>query len=75
MNKLYESEPYLKEFKTKISKIYEEENLIELKETAFYATGGGQPGDTGILIKESKEEIKIIETIKRLITIGQQIII
>ena len=65
MNKLYESEPYLKEFKTKISKIYEEENLIELKETAFYATGGGQPGDTGILIKESKEEIKIIETIKR----------
>ena len=63
MIKLFENNAYLKEFQTKIISIDQENNLIELKNTAFYGKGGGQPGDTGWLDIEMKK-IKVIETIK-----------
>ena len=63
MIKIYENDAYIKEFVTKIAEIKEIEKLIELKETAFYAKGGGQPGDIGVLINNS-QEIKVINTIK-----------
>ena len=63
MIKIYENDAYIKEFVTKIAEIKKIEKLIELKETAFYAKGGGQPGDIGVLINNN-QEIKVINTIK-----------
>ena len=57
---LFINDPYLNEFKSIITKI--ENNYIVLKQTAFYAKSGGQPGDTGKIIIANKE-IKIIDTI------------
>jgi len=37
---------------------------IRLDRTVFYATGGGQPGDTGVLRLGSGEAIPIVDTIK-----------
>ena len=64
MIKLFEENPYKKEFETKIVNLDKENNLIELEDTAFYGKGGGQPGDTGWLFTE-KKNIKVIETLKK----------
>ena len=64
MTKLYENNLYLKEFETIIEDINKEENLIKLKDTAFYGKGGGQPGDTGEIIIND-ERIAVLETIKK----------
>ena len=37
---------------------------IRLDRTVFYPTGGGQPGDTGVLRLASGQEIAVIDTIK-----------
>src|SRR2546421_11000759 len=37
---------------------------IRLDRTVFYPTGGGQPGDTGVLRLPSGQEIAIIDTMK-----------
>ena len=37
---------------------------IELDRTIFYALGGGQPGDTGFLLRENGERIAIADTRK-----------
>jgi misacylated tRNA(Ala) deacylase len=37
---------------------------IELDRTIFYPLGGGQPGDTGVLVRESGERIAIADTRK-----------
>ena len=49
MTNLFEKDPYLKEFESKIINVNQELKTIELENTAFYAKGGGQPGDTGII--------------------------
>lgn len=43
--KLFWEDPYLKEFDAKI--LHLDGNRVVLDRTAFYPTGGGQPGDTG----------------------------
>ncbi len=63
MSNLFEKDAYLKEFESKIININRENKTIELEDTAFYAKGGGQPGDTGIIEIEGKE-IEVIDTIK-----------
>ena len=63
MANLFEKNTYLKEFKTKIINIDKENKTIELEDTAFYAKGGGQPGDIGIIEIEG-EILKVIDTIK-----------
>tara|TARA_B100000700_G_C15023105_1_gene846770 strand:- start:29 stop:742 length:714 start_codon:yes stop_codon:yes gene_type:complete len=63
MIKIFENDAYIKKFKTKIMNINEENKAIELAETAFYAKGGGQPGDIGWIEKNGKI-IKINETYK-----------
>ncbi len=45
--RLYDEDHYLKEFDAKVVSI--DDNLVELDQTAFYAEGGGQHGDTGTL--------------------------
>ena len=41
-----------------------DEDGIELDRTVFYATGGGQPGDVGVLRKADGQEIQIEDTRK-----------
>jgi len=64
MSNLFEKDSYLKEFETKIININKENKTIELEDTAFYAKGGGQPGDTGYIVIES-EQIQVVDTIKK----------
>ncbi|MDH4259052.1 MAG: alanyl-tRNA editing protein [Gammaproteobacteria bacterium] len=40
------------------------DGFIELDRTIFYPLGGGQPGDTGFLVRESGERIVIADTRK-----------
>ena len=63
MSNLFEKNAYLKEFKTKIININKENQTIELEDTAFYAKGGGQPGDIGIIEIEG-EKLEVTDTIK-----------
>jgi misacylated tRNA(Ala) deacylase len=44
---LYQTDAYLKEFKAHVTAA--EGSTVVLDRTAFYATGGGQPHDTGTL--------------------------
>lgn len=52
-NALYMHDSYLKEFEATIASV--NGNLIVLDKTAFYAQGGGQPFDTGVLVKNDQE--------------------
>jgi len=63
MANLFETDAYLKEFQSKIIRINKENKTLELEDTAFYAKGGGQPGDSGI-IEIDGEEIRVTDTIK-----------
>ena len=63
MANLFEKNSYIKEFRTEIIRINKIEKKIKLKDTAFYAKGGGQPGDSGNIIIDNKE-IKVLDTIK-----------
>ncbi len=51
--KLFWEDSYLKEFSAGIVSI--NGDLIELDQTAFYPTGGGEPNDTGKLISNGQE--------------------
>ncbi len=64
MIKLYEENSYTKEFEAKIINIDKEIKVIELEKTAFFGKGGGQPGDSGILVSESGS-VEVIETVKK----------
>ena len=64
MANLFEKDPYIKEFKTKIEKINKEEKYIKLTDTAFYAKSGGQPGDKGEIIVDG-QKIEVLDTIKK----------
>jgi len=72
MIKLFEENSYMQEFETEIIDLDKENNLIELKKTAFYGRGGGQPGDTGTLSIES-EIMEVIETVKKQDSILHQV--
>ncbi len=63
MIKIYENNAYVKEFKSKIKFINKEKKEIGLENTAFYARGGGQPGDIGT-IKINEININISDTYK-----------
>jgi misacylated tRNA(Ala) deacylase len=64
MIKLYEENSYTKEFEAKIINIDKEIKVIELEKTAFFGKGGGQPGDSGVLVSESGS-VEVIETVKK----------
>ncbi|MDQ3656017.1 MAG: alanyl-tRNA editing protein, partial [Chloroflexota bacterium] len=46
---LYQTDSYLQTFEAAVSAVDPEAHAVVLDRTAFYATGGGQPHDTGIL--------------------------
>ena len=64
MIKFFEENSYIKEFETKIINIDKEIKIIELENTSFYGKGGGQPGDSGVLVSKS-ETIRVKETLKK----------
>ena len=58
--KLYNIDPYLKEFSAKVIGI--DGNNIVLDQTAFYPEGGGQAGDTGFIDDNRVLDTKIIDS-------------
>jgi len=63
---LYIQDCYMREFDAEVTGISSDEQgnaWIELGQTAFYSTGGGQPYDTGVMISGG-EEYKVLEVKK-----------
>ena len=60
---LFREDSYLKECKAEIVNINDQNGII-LDQTVFYPTGGGQPGDSGVLLTEDGVEIAIETTVK-----------
>ncbi len=58
---LYMEDCYLKEFDATVVKA--EGNKIELDRTAFYPTSGGQPHDTGVLVRGG-EAFNVVDVVK-----------
>jgi misacylated tRNA(Ala) deacylase len=59
---LFRDDAYLKSCAARVIAV--DEYGVRLDRTVFYPTGGGQPGDTGVLRLPSEEEIAIIDTMK-----------
>jgi misacylated tRNA(Ala) deacylase len=59
---LYRTDPYLKQAEARVAAITPEGGVV-LDRTIFYPTGGGQPGDAGVLTWGSRE-IAIATTAK-----------
>jgi misacylated tRNA(Ala) deacylase len=59
---LFRDDPYLRNCETTITAM--DDRGIRVAHTVFYATGGGQPGDTGRLRLADGTEIAIVDTIK-----------
>lgn len=62
---LYQKDSYLQEWEAKVVEVNGENNnegkFIVLDKTAFYPTGGGQPNDTGVMIRQSDgKEFKVV---------------
>ena len=51
---LYMNDSYLKEFEATVESV-KDGKFVVLDKTAFYPSGGGQPHDTGIMIKDNEE--------------------
>ena len=60
--KLFIEDAYLQSVSARIVEVTEAGGLI-VDATNFYAQGGGQPGDTGVAVTDSGEEIAIISTV------------
>jgi len=61
--RLYETHPYMRGCDARVTNVTTDS--VGLDQTIFYPTGGGQPGDTGRLIRATGETIVITDTVKR----------
>jgi misacylated tRNA(Ala) deacylase len=59
---LFRADAYLKTATARVSAVTE--HTIELDRTIFYPTGGGQPGDTGALVRTDGGRIAVVDTRK-----------
>ena len=59
---LFRDDAYLKTATARVVAV--RDNIVELDRTIFYPQGGGQPGDTGFLIRDNGERIAVTDTRK-----------
>ncbi|MCR4369052.1 MAG: alanyl-tRNA editing protein [archaeon] len=59
MAKLYLDDSYLKECEAIVTKVVDAK-FVELDQTIFYSQGGGQPSDSGKIVKENGEEARVV---------------
>ena len=59
---LFREDAYLKSCTASVTAVHD--RGIELDRTVFYPTGGGQPGDTGVLVCTDGRIVRIIDTVK-----------
>ena len=59
---LFRDDAYLRTASARVLAVHE--RGIELDRTIFYPTGGGQAGDTGVLLRASGERIAVVDTRK-----------
>ena len=59
---LFREDGYLKQCDAKVFE--QQDNKIALDQTVFYPVGGGQPGDTGRLIRQDGAAVAVLDTIK-----------
>jgi misacylated tRNA(Ala) deacylase len=59
---LFREDGYLKQCDAKV--IEQQDNKIALDQTVFYPIGGGQPGDTGRLVRQDGAAVAVLDTIK-----------
>lgn len=59
---LFREDAYLRSARARV--IARDERGIELDRTIFYPLGGGQPGDTGVLVRANGERLSIRDTRK-----------
>jgi len=59
---LFRDDSYLKQCKALL--VNQQDNKIELDQTVFYPMGGGQPGDTGVLIRHDGTRVEVRDTLK-----------
>jgi misacylated tRNA(Ala) deacylase len=59
---LFRADAYCRTAEARVSAVHE--RGIELDRTLFYPLGGGQPGDTGTLVRSNGERIAIVDTRK-----------
>ena len=59
---LFRDDAYLRTATARVAAVHE--RGIELDRTIFYPTGGGQPGDTGTLVRADGTRIPIVDTRK-----------
>jgi misacylated tRNA(Ala) deacylase len=59
---LFRDDAYLKTATARVVAVHD--GQVELDRTIFYPLGGGQPGDTGYLIRDNGERIAIVDTRK-----------
>lgn len=62
MELLFRDDPYLQGCEAKVTAVSPEG--LRVDRTVFYPEGGGQPGDTGVLIRASGGEVRIRDTRK-----------
>ena len=59
---LFRDDGYLRSCDARVTQV--DDHGIRLDRTVFYPTGGGQPGDSGVLRLASGQEIEVVDTIK-----------
>ncbi len=62
-DELFREDSYLKECEATVTAAAT--GLVVLDRTVFYPTGGGQPGDAGVLVLPDGAEIAVLDTVKR----------
>jgi misacylated tRNA(Ala) deacylase len=65
---LFREDAYLKTATARVVAV--QDGIVELDRTIFYPLGGGQPGDTGFLIRDNGERIAVTDTRKAAATGG-----